>query len=133
MDVDTNPVISAQVVLRSPSGKPAAGHVTAENIREFLPTPDIATRVRTAFTAAGFEAGPVVGNSFSISATVGVFESLFNIHLRHQQEGGVASVRIQESGSYELPLQALPRSVIENVEAVTFTPPPDFGPTRFGP
>jgi hypothetical protein len=133
MDLENNPVISAQVVLRTPSGKPAAGHVTAENIREFLPTPEIASSVRTAFAAAGFQAGPLVGNSFSISATVGVFENLFKIHLRHKQKGGVASVSVQESGGYELPLQALPRGVIENVEAVTFTPPPDFGPTRFGP
>jgi hypothetical protein len=133
MDVETNPVISAQVVLRSPSGKPAVHQVTAANIREFLPVPEIASSVRTAFTTAGFQVGPLVGNSFSISATVRVFENLFNIHLRHQREGGVASVRVQESGSYELPLQTLPRGIIENVEAVTFTPPPDFGPTRFGP
>ena len=132
-DVEKNRLISAQVVIRSPSRKPAADHVTAANIREFLPVPEIASKVRTAFTAAGFEAGPLVGNSFSISATVGDFEKLFNIHLRHEQKGGVAFVRVKESGSYELPLHALPRSVVENVEAVTFTPPPDFGPTRFGP
>ena len=88
MDVEKNPVISAQVVLRWPTGKPSADHVTAANIREFLPVPEIASSARTAFNAAGFQVGPLVGNSFSISATVGVFENLFNIHLRHQQEGG---------------------------------------------
>jgi len=89
--------------------------------------------VRDAFTAAGFDVGAVVGNSFSISAPASVFENLFKTHLRHKQEGGIVSARVQESGSFELPPQALPWSVAKNVQAVTFTPPPDFGPTRFGP
>jgi hypothetical protein len=35
------------------------------------------------------------------------------------------------SSPYELPLASLPKSLKSVIEAVTFTPAPDFGPTRW--
>ena len=130
--MEKSSLISAQVVLCSASKKSAGGNITAANIREFLPQPETASSVRKAFTAAGFETGAVVGNSFSITAPVDVFERTFGAQIRIERKRGIESVAL-ESGSYELPLHALPRSLSENVEVVTFTPPPDFGPTTFGP
>jgi hypothetical protein len=128
-------IISAQVVLRSASGKSPDGNsvITTETIRDFLPSDEMVSRAIEAFAAAGFNAGAVIGNSFSISAPVNTFERVFKTHLRRQEGGSVEVVKADNSGSYELPLDALPRSVTDLVAAVTFTPAPDFGPTKFGP
>jgi hypothetical protein len=135
MTLKQQQVVSAQVILKSMSGKSpgARGAITAQNIRDFVPTAEIIERVRGFFRMAGFEAGPVVGNSFSITGLARTFESIFKTRLRRQERGGIKSIRNDGSGSYELPLQGLPQGVAELVEAVTFTPPPDFGPTNFGP
>jgi hypothetical protein len=60
--------------------------------------------------------GDMVGNSFSITAPESTFERVFGT---------------RGAGSLELPLHALPKTLTDHVEAVTFTPPPDFGPTNF--
>jgi hypothetical protein len=73
----------------------------------------------------GFEVGPLVGTSFSISAPGEVFERVFGVKPRPGSKGMLAS------GSYELPQDGLPLAVRNAVHAVTFTPPPDFGPRSF--
>jgi len=135
MSLQPQQIIAAQVVLRAASGKSPSGHaiITAENLKEFAPSEEAVARAKAAFSGAGFEVGPLVGNSFSITAPVGTFENVFKTELRRQEHGGIESVREHSSTSLELPLGALPPSVATLVAAVTFTPPPDFGPTRFGP
>lgn len=133
MSLDKQEVVSAQVVLRPASGKRLTGeaHITADNLSEYLPSPQAVTRVRDAFAADGFQAGAVGGNSFAITAPVHTFERVFQTTLRRGERGEVQAVRADGSTAYELPLEALPRSVADLVEAITFTPPPDFGPTNF--
>ena len=135
MSLQPQQVIAAQVVLRAASGKAPDGHslITAETLKEFAPSEEAVARAKAAFSTAGFEVGPLVGNSFSITAPVGTFEKVFKTQLRRQEHGGIESVRQDGSTSLELPLGALPASVANPVAAVTFTPPPDFGPTKFGP
>jgi hypothetical protein len=135
MSLQPQQVIAAQVVLRAASGKAPGGYsiITAENLKEFAPSEEAAARVKVAFSIAGFETGPLVGNSFSITAPAGTFEKVFQTELRYQEHGGIESVREDGSTSLELPLGALPPSIASSVASVTFTPPPDFGPTRFGP
>lgn len=135
MSLHQQEIISAQVVLKSASGKPFEGTtvITSANIRDFLPSAETVAKVTEAFTAAGFDVGPMVGNSFSITAPVSTFEKVFRAQLRRQENGGVVAVKDDDSSSYELPLAGLPQSLTELIEVVTFTPPPDFGPTEFGP
>jgi len=127
--------VSAQVVLRSASGKRPHGRavITSENIGEYLPSPETAQACRTAFAAQGFQVGDVLGNSFAITAPRETFERLFKTTLRSRAGGGVESVGPGDRGSEELPLNTLPQDIAQFVEAVTFTPPPDFGPANFGP
>jgi hypothetical protein len=128
----TNPsddrLLSAQVVLRGAGGKrPHGGAViTAENVHEYAPPPEAAAAVRRLLTEAGFDLGPVVGNSFSVTAPASVFRQVFRIELREDDRG----VRTA-GGKYELPRRGLPPPLSNWVEAVTFSPPPDFGPTNF--
>jgi hypothetical protein len=127
------PVLSAQVLLRSASGKPADGRaaITAANIREYLPSPEVAAGAKQAFARRGFQVGEVVGNSFAITASGEIFEKLFHAKLRPGEKGGVTVQGKGKSGSYELPLAHLPEEITRFVEAVTFSPPPDFGPTGY--
>jgi hypothetical protein len=124
--------VSAQVVLRPASGKSPhkRAAITSENISEYLPSAEAAARAQERFASHGFEVGPVVANSFSITAPVETFEKVFGTRLILEGEGARRSVRAG-SGSYELSLDSLPESLSESVEAVTFTPPPDFGPTSY--
>jgi hypothetical protein len=133
MDITADQIISAQVVLRSATGKSPDGSsmITTQTIRDFLPSAEAVARATEAFAAWGFDVGSVQGNSFSISAPVGTFERVFNVHLRRQQGGSVEAVKADGSGSYEVPLEALPKPLTDLIVAVTFTPPPDFGPTNF--
>ncbi|HEY7496781.1 MAG TPA: hypothetical protein VIH59_37460 [Candidatus Tectomicrobia bacterium] len=135
MSLQPQQVIAAQVVLRAASGKAPGGHslITAETLKEFVPSEEAVARVKGAFRVAGFETGPLVGNNFSITAPVSTFEQVFQTELRSQEHGGIESVREDGSTSLELPLGALPPSIANSISSVTFTPPPDFGPTRFGP
>jgi hypothetical protein len=106
--------ISAQVVLR------AKGPITAATLAENQPPRENVEAVQGLFRDAGFKLGPYVGISFSISGSKQLFERFFR-------------TRLSEVKSYELPLHALPKEVASVIEAVTFTPPPDFGPGGSGP
>jgi hypothetical protein len=133
MPLEKERVVSAQVVLRPASGKTIDGKtlITSDNIRDFVPSPEAVARATSAFAAAGFEVGNVVGISFSISATVDTFEHVFETRLRRSERGGIEAVRDDGAGNYELPLKALPQSLANLIVAVTFMRPPDFGPTEF--
>jgi hypothetical protein len=127
------PVLSAQVLLRSASGKQAGGGaaITAANIGEYLPSSEAVAGARKAFAERGFQVGNVVGNSFAITASGKTFEKVFHTRLRRGAKGEVTVQGKSEPGSYELPLGDLPKDIARFVEAVTFTPPPDFGPTSY--
>lgn len=92
-------VVSAQVILKSKEPVEAA---------------------RLLFREGGFELGPYVGISFSISGPPERFERFFG-------------VRLGEMASLSFPLENLAGEVRESIEAVTFTPPPAFGPSGSGP
>lgn|ERR1700752_3816985 len=126
--------LSAQVMLRSTRGSAPDSKtaVTSENVREYLPSASSAAESRRAFEAAGFEVGPVVGNSFSITASKSTFEKVFKVKLKEEKEKGVtAHLEKSDEGSYELPTSKLSADLRREVAAVTFTPPPDFGPTNY--
>jgi hypothetical protein len=120
--------LSAQVVLKAASGKSPAGQaITSENIREYLPSQESVRIARSALTEAGFEVGNVVANSFSITAPAATFEKVFGARIRRDPQRG-AVTEAGQAGALELPLKKLEREVAGVIEAVTFSPPPDFGP-----
>lgn len=120
-------IISAQVLLRT--GAPLdAAKLTAQEIAKIVPPASVVEKTRAAFEAAGFAVGPAVGLSFSITAPVRVFEQIFKTRLSRDARGGIIT---DAGGAETLPLSNLSPTLAENIEAVTFTPPPDYGPTNF--
>ncbi len=88
----------------------------------------LAEPIMEAFREAGFEAGPLVGNSFSIAGPASAFEKYFDLRLAIESASAVQSVRIEGQSGPELPLAALPAPISGKVQTVLFTRPPDFGP-----
>jgi subtilase family serine protease len=127
--------ISAQVVLRPESGKSFDGstEITSANIQEYLPSSETIRRVRGAFISNGFDVEPVYANSFAITAKAERFEEVFHTKLQMDETHGVQVIQQDNTTGNELPLEGLPKSIIPLIEAVTFTPPPEFGPKNFGP
>jgi hypothetical protein len=105
------------VILRPASGAsldPAT--ITAATIGQIQPVAAAVDAARRAFANLGFEVGPFVGISFSITAPAPTFEKVFGVSVQ------------PPSGDLELPLQRLPADLAKDIQAVTFTPPPAFGP-----
>jgi pro-kumamolisin-like protein len=128
----TGPVVSAQVVLVAANGaRPGPGtRITSQNIHEWAPSAETIERVSDHFRAMGFEVGECVGNSMAITGPVRLFESGFRVRLRKAGGG------MQFAGErYEMASEKIPSTLRAHVAAITFTPPPDFGPgaaTSFG-
>lgn len=125
--------ISAQVILRPASGKFVTGQdeITSENIEDYMSEQETFDAAAQAFGEAGFEVSAEGPTGFAITAPASTFEEVFNTHLRDHEDGGTEVVNEDESASFELPLCALPPELSQHVEAVTFTPPPDFGLTEY--
>ena len=120
----------ATVLLRSASGCVLSEWtvVTAANLHDYAPDPLVAETVRSWFEWAGFGAGIVVGVGFSASASIDVFERVFGVKLERWDAVGVRLAASGASDRYVLPLDQLPSEVWAAVLAVTFEPPPEFGP-----
>jgi hypothetical protein len=110
---------SALVVLRPESGRLAGGEaITAETVAEYQPDAETARAVMGFFRSAGFDVGPLVGLGFAISGSTALFERTFG---RSEPNEGESN----------LPLSRVPEPLRDHVQAVAFTRPPDFGPTKW--
>ncbi len=126
-ELKKNEIVSAQVLLAT--AEPLnASKLTAQEIHRVIPPTSIVEKVQADFAEAGFEVGKMVGLSFSITAPVRVFERIFKTKLSRDARGGII---ISPGGAELLPLSKLSLALAQNIEAVTFTSPPDYGPTNF--
>jgi subtilase family serine protease len=133
--LDPNQKISAQVLLRSATGATIDGNtiITSENISRYTPAPATAQAAAQFFKDSGFEVTPLVGISLTISGTAEHFSQFFDTSLTVDRSGGIKAVMNPQTTKEELPLNSLPKSTLDLITAVTFSSPPDFGPTNFGP
>ena len=115
----------ALAVLRPGSGTPLTGtsRITAEHLADYLPDPDAARRVTEGLRSAGFDVGPLVGISMSISGPSELFEGFFATSLRPAADGSMFALDEAGEPSRELPLTTLPPPLREGLHAVTFEPP----------
>lgn len=120
--------ISAQVIIKPPTT--VAEPVTAANVHQLIPAPDVVTAIKKAFAKKGFEVGNVVANSFSITAPISTFEKMFGVRFAPDERGGMV-VRGARDEPRELPKTRLPKALARDIAAITFGEPPDFGPTNF--
>lgn len=106
------PELSAEVVLRPPGG-PLTGReqITATTVGAFQPSTASFATAGEYFRSHGFTVWPGAGISFSITGPRAIFEREFG-----------------DVDSLELSLDRLPEDVAALVQAVTFTPPPEYGP-----
>ena len=119
MTDEQDPVASATVLLRRlRGGDPREGGSES---------PRGATEAVRFFAAVGFEVGPYVAGTFSVTGRRSLFERTFDERLRAEESGGHRTA----GGSLELDLAALPANVARDIEAVAFSRPPDFGPSSF--
>lgn len=133
MQPGKNSIISAQVILHPASGQKIDGTVliTAKNVAEFAPSPGAVSAVVAEFRSRGFEIGPLVGISFSVTATVSTFEKFFGMHIQTEKDKGYEFITANKTFSHELSGDELPELLRKSVHTVAFTLPPDFGPTEF--
>lgn len=122
-------LVSAQVVLcRARKNTPGEAAINTRIVNEPAPAPE-AVAISVAWCrAVGFTVGPVIGNSFAVSAPSTTFERVLRVSLCEDGRGGMMAKGRSGAVCYELPLDALPRIVAQYVKVITFTPPPDFGP-----
>lgn len=83
------------------------------------------------FFRLGFTVGPCVGTSFSITGRLSQFEEVFGRRIRRPKSGSLEFEDSQGGASRELSGPALPQSLADDIETVTFTAPPAFGPTNW--
>ena len=82
------------------------------------------------FREEGFELGNRFADSFAITAPVDKFEKVFACHIISDEHGTHLDSGTEKI-DYELPLSQLSNGLQEYIKAVTFTPPPDFGPENY--
>ncbi|HDZ27116.1 MAG TPA: hypothetical protein ENH65_11480 [Candidatus Aminicenantes bacterium] len=133
MKLSEDKIISAQVILRPTSGRNITPEtlITAENISQYAPSQESVNETSRMFSSLGFEIGTMVGISFSITAQVRTFVDVLKVRLRLTDRGGIECLGDDDTGRLELPITNLPRKLALHLHAVTFTAPPDFGPTDF--
>ena len=111
MDNLTDPTVSAVVSLKAGEDGP--------------PGMDEVTRVKQKFSGTGFEVHAPFQTSFSIAGKRSVFERVFNIRLK-VDENTLAAAVTTEDGSFGLPVDQLPEELRSAVASVEFVPPPSF-------
>ena len=129
---DGDPPLSAQVVLRPAGGAALTGaeEITAATVARYAPDPAAVATAQAFFRDAGFAVGDARGISFAITAPKARFEDVFGDELVVDPGSRAGAISVSRAGGgRELPLTRLPAEVAAALQAVAFTPPPDFGPT----
>jgi hypothetical protein len=113
MDTD-EPAASALVILRTDA--------TCDDATRADPAS--ARRVQDHLRSLGFDVGPLVGTSFSITAPVDLFRRSFG----DDRPFAADEPRPAGDAPLDLPVDRLPDEAARAVRSITFSPPPDFGP-----
>ena len=124
-------VISAQVVLRPAQPRRGDAPITAANVADIMPSEEAVKTAKKHFRSLGFTVGEAYANSFPITGKVNDFEKVFGVKLKAARNQGIEVAEKSGKGGLELPLKKLPAELAAVVETVTFSEPPDFGPSNY--
>src|SRR5690349_7548233 len=117
-------IVSAQIML--PGGSGQCPHersvITAETLKEFLPSSKVVAKVTESLRALGFEVSNMVGNSVSISGAASLFASVFQTRLVLLVDGSIQFQNADGTCGYELARNKIPSSLRDRLVSVTFTP-----------
>lgn len=130
--MNSEQIISSQILLRSKTGAApdSQTRITAANLEEWTPSAEAQETIRARLRAYGFDVGPIVGNGLAITGSARLFETVFKVTLEQTPTHGIQFKEGARS-VYELPTNNIPGELRKFVAAVTFTPPPNFGPGKF--
>jgi hypothetical protein len=124
MERSDGDVLSAEVVLRGVPGDDVSP-ISSANLSSREPAPESAAKVRDWFARHGFMTSDVHGVSITVTGPRGLFEEVCGTALSGPHERPGADV-------LDLPLPIdMPGDLAGNIEVITFTPPPDFGPGAY--
>ena len=123
--------VTALVVLRPPDGGSAVGiePISRPQLDRILPTDDDVGVVAGGLATLGFDVGPMLGISMSITATRPTFEEVFGVTI--EPDGATWTVIVRpdpsrgqdvEPPSEEIPHDALDTSIRERVDRILFEP-----------
>lgn len=82
-------------------------------------------KVKSFFEKDGLTVGPLVANNFSITAPANKFKSYVGTESESRPRDGIG---VAASEGPEPSAKRLPAEIRDDVEAIVFTEPPDFGP-----
>jgi hypothetical protein len=123
-------LISALVLLRSAGGKEidSSEAISANNLAEFAPSPTIVASASEIFRARGFEVGPMVGVSFSVTGRLRTFEEFLGMQIQLGKDGAYEFVSKNKTIGHELSSAELPEELHKFVAVVAFPLPFEFFP-----
>jgi hypothetical protein len=128
MMVGKEETLSALVILRSSArGMPEpTAEITARTVAGHAPSADAAASAVRAFEKLGFEVGPLVGISFSITGPYRLFHDVFDILVERGEDGALVCLDASGAAAAELPTGSLPAAERALVASVVFEPPAEL-------
>jgi hypothetical protein len=125
MTQNISPILSAEVLLKSRSGRSMASPdvaITAENVEEFTPTPETIAEATKRLQELGFTVSQV-GVTLTIEGELARFEKVFGVKLNVERDEAPGNVIVQPESEL-----VIPESLKGVIEQVVFPKPPEFFP-----
>lgn len=125
MTQNISPVISAEALLKSRSGRSMTeGNIaiTAENVEEFSPTPQVVAEATKRLQELGFTVSQG-GVTLTLQGQSTQFEKVFGSKLNLETDESTGNITVQSESDL-----IIPESLKEVVEQVVFPEPPQFFP-----
>jgi hypothetical protein len=123
MIIETTSPISAEVILRSKSGRPMASTevpITSSNIEEFRPSDLVIKDATKHLEQAGFAVSSN-GLTLTIEGGRSLFERVFKVKLTVKKDVDTGRTKVHSDKELSIPVR-----LSDIVEKVVFVPPPKF-------
>lgn len=121
----TSPIISAEAILKSKSGRSLAHEdvaITAKNVAEFTPAPETIAKATSQFEQLGFTVSHAA-LTLTLTGKPELFEKVFKVKLNLEKEQQTGGVIVHPMGEL-----SLPDPLRDVVEEVVFPEPPELFP-----
>ena len=130
MRPDKNQALYAEVLIQSASGKSVEpdSEITADTLHLYTPSEKDVNIVRSHFENSGFQTTALVGISIGINGPAQLFEQFFETTIYQNEQGYFSTHPENEVRNFDLPADVLSNAVADLVQAITFSPPIEFGP-----
>jgi hypothetical protein len=123
--LEEDETISAQVILSSATGQKLGptSQVTKHTLRHYTPSADHSAKAIKLFEMLGFEVGPLIGISFSLTGPVAMFRKVFDVDLRREEDKSLVVLDSRGGANPELPATALSDELRHLIAHIVFESP----------